>query len=69
MIENQLTGSDHNHFGKTVAYAAGVDADVVVWIASQFHDEHIDAIQWLNDNSREGIDLFAVRLEVYRIED
>ncbi|WP_436909042.1 DUF4268 domain-containing protein [Halosimplex marinum] len=69
VIENQLQASDHDHLGKCLAYAAGVDADIIVWIAPQFNDEHKDAFQWLNENSREGIDLFAVRLEVWRIGD
>lgn len=69
VIENQLNGSDHDHLGKAIAYAAGLDADIIVWIAPQFNDEHRDAVQWLNENSREGVDLFAIRLEVWRIED
>jgi hypothetical protein len=67
VIENQLEDSDHDHLGKAIAYAAGVDADIIVWIAPSFNDEHRDAMQWLNENSREGIDLFAVRLEVWQI--
>lgn len=67
VIENQLTQSDHDHLGKSIAYAAGVDADIIVWIAPRFNDEHRDAIQWLNSNSREGVDLFALRLEVWKI--
>nr|WP_231736985.1 DUF4268 domain-containing protein [Halobacterium sp. CBA1126] len=47
----------------------GVDADIIVWIAPRFNDEHRDAIQWLNANSREGVDLFAIRLEVWKIGD
>jgi hypothetical protein len=69
VIENQLASSDHDHLGKSIAYAAGVDADVIVWIAPQFHDEHADAAQWLNKNSREGIDFFALQLEVVTIGD
>lgn len=69
VIENQLTTSDHDHLGKAIAYAAGIDADIIVWIAPKFNDEHSDAIQWLNDNSREGVDLFALRLEVWKIGD
>ncbi|WP_049996229.1 DUF4268 domain-containing protein [Halococcus sediminicola] len=69
VIENQLEQSDHDHLGKSIAYAAGVDADIIVWIAPEFSDEHRDAFQWLNQNSREGIDLFAVRLEVWKISD
>lgn len=69
VVENQLARSDHDHLGKSIAYAAGVDADIIVWIAPEFNDEHQDAIQWLNNNSRENIDLFAIRLEVWRIDD
>lgn len=69
IIENQLGDSNHDHLGKSIAYAAGVDADIIVWIAPTFNDEHRDAIQWLNNNSREGVDLFAIRLEVWRIDD
>lgn len=69
VIENQLSDSDHDHLGKTIAYAAGVDADIIVWIAPKFNDEHRDAFQWLNNQSREGVDLFALRLEVWRIGD
>ena len=69
VIENQLNPSDHDHLGKSIAYASGVDADIIVWIAPQFHDEHRDAIMWLNQNSREAVDLFAIRLEVWRIDD
>lgn len=67
VIENQLDSSDHDHLGKCLAYASGVDADVIVWISPTFNDEHADAFQWLNDHTQEGIDLFALRLEVWRI--
>jgi len=69
VVENQLARSDHDHLGKSIAYASGVDADIIVWIAPDFNDEHQDAIQWLNNNSRENIDFFAIRLEVWRIDD
>lgn len=69
IVENQLDPSDHDHLGKAIAYASGVDGDILVWIAPQFYDEHRDAFQWLNQNSREGVDLFAIRLEVWRIGD
>ncbi|MBS1263419.1 MAG: hypothetical protein MAG715_00600 [Methanonatronarchaeales archaeon] len=67
VIENQLNTSNHDHLGKAIAYASGVDADIIAWISPRFHDEHRDAVQWLNESSREGVDLFAIRLEVWRI--
>ncbi|WP_248514992.1 DUF4268 domain-containing protein [Salinarchaeum laminariae] len=69
VIENQLGSSDHDHLGKCIAYAAGVDADIIVWLSPKFNDEHQDAFNWLNKNSREGVDLFAIRLEVWKIGD
>lgn len=69
VIENQLNPSDHDHLGKTIAYASGIDADVIIWISPKFNDEHKDAVKWLNKNSREGIDFFAIRLEIWQIED
>ncbi|WP_233125138.1 DUF4268 domain-containing protein [Halorubrum sp. SD683] len=69
VIENQLQDSDHDHLGKAIAYAARVDADIIVWLTPEFNDEHCDALQWLNENTREGIDLFAIRLEVWQIEN
>lgn len=69
VIENQLGSSDHDHLGKSLAYASGVDTDIIVWIAPRFNDEHRDAFQWLNQNSREGVNLFAIRVEVWTIGD
>lgn len=69
VIENQLEASDHDHLGKSLAYASGVDADIIVWISPRFNDEHADAFQWLNSHTEKGIDLFALRLEVFRIGD
>ena len=68
VVENQLEDSDHDHLGKLLAYASGVDADVGVWITPHFHDEHIDALNWLNENTQRGVDLFAIELEVWQIE-
>lgn len=69
VIENQLEASDHGHLGKCLAYASGVDADIILWLSPTFNDEHSDAFQWLNDHTQEGIDLFAIRLEVWQIGD
>jgi hypothetical protein len=69
VVENQLEDSDHDHLGKLLAYASGVDADVGVWIAPHFHDEHIDAVNWINENTQRGVDLFAINLEVWKIDE
>ncbi|MCY4012779.1 MAG: hypothetical protein OXG82_08710 [Gammaproteobacteria bacterium] len=69
LIENQLEGSDHKHLGQILTYLAGVDARFVVWVASAFREAHLSALRWLNENTREDLAFFAVRLRVIRIAD
>jgi len=67
IIENQLQQTDHDHLGKLITYAAGLDAAIVVWIAQRIRDEHRAALDWLNGHTGEGVDLFGLEVEVLRI--
>lgn len=67
LIENQLERSDHRHLGQIMTYLAGVEAKAVVWIAPSFTDAHLSAIKWLNENTKDEMGFFAVRLRVVRI--
>lgn len=69
VIENQLTRSDHDHLGKALVYAAGIDADVIVWIAPEFTADHQATVQWVNEHTTAAVDVFAIQLEVYQIGD
>ena len=67
IVENQLGGTDHNHLGQILTYAAGADASSIVWIATSFREEHRQAIDWLNENTQEGVHFFGIELQVLRI--
>lgn len=69
IIENQLEASNHDHLGKIITYASGLDAEVVVWIVKQAKEEHRSAVEWLNNNTRSGIDFFLIELHAYKIGD
>ena len=69
LIENQLEWSDHSHLGQIMTYLAGLDARVVVWIARDFTEPHLSAIQWLNRHTDNEFAFFAVKLRVVRIAD
>jgi hypothetical protein len=69
IIENQLEYTDHDHLGKILAYAAGVDARVIVWVAKSFQQEHAAALQFLNEHTSDEISFFGVQIELWRIGD
>ncbi len=69
IIENQFGSTDHDHFGKTLTYAAGLDAEAVVWIAEKIRDEHKAALEWLNRHTDSEIRFFACTVEVIQIDD
>lgn len=67
VIENQLQATDHDHLGKIITYASGLDADVVVWIVKEAREEHRAAIEWLNLKTLDGISFFLIEIHAYRI--
>ena len=66
VIENQLEQTDHDHLGQIITYAAGLDALTVIWVAAKFVDEHRAALDWLNENTAEGISFFGVEVQLWR---
>ena len=67
LIENQLEDANLQHLGQVLAYLAGLEAKVVVWIAKEFDEQHRSAIRWLNDHTDDPFAFFAVRVRVVRI--
>ena len=69
IIENQLEDTDHGHLGKIITYAAGKDAQAVIWVVKHARDEHRQAIEWLNGHTDDEVAFFLVEIEVWRIGD
>lgn len=69
IIENQLGATNHDHLGKIITYASGLDAKVVIWIVKEAREEHRSAIEWLNNKTTKDISFFLIEIRAYKIGD
>ena len=67
VIENQLGTTDHDHLGKLLTYAAGFDANTMIWIAGKFRDEHREALDLLNQRTDKDTQFFGLEMELSKI--
>ena len=68
IVENQLEDTNHDHLGKIITYAAGYDAEIIIWVVSNVREEHQRAIEWLNEHTDEKIGFFLIKVELWQIE-
>lgn len=69
VIENQLEKTNHDHLGKAITYASVLDASTIIWIATDFTEEHKKSLDWLNDHTNDEISFYGVQLELWQIDD
>lgn len=69
IIENQLENTDHDHLGKVVTYASGLDAEIMIWIAKDIREEHQQAVNWLNQHTDDHLSFFLIQIEAWQIGD
>lgn len=67
IIENQLESTDHRHLGQLLTYAAGTEAEYIVWIVQEARDEHKQAVDWLNEHTDDKVNFFLIRIELWQI--
>jgi hypothetical protein len=69
IIENQLESTNHDHLGKIITYASGLEANYIIWIFKNIRDEHRRAIDWLNEVTNGEVNFFAIQMELWQIGD
>lgn len=67
VVENMFEPTDHDHLGKLITYAAGLETAYAVLVAPEFREEHRSALNWLNSISDEDHGFFGVVIEAWRI--
>ncbi len=68
IIENQLEDTNHDHLGKLLTYAAGKEAKCMIWIVKTAREEHRAAIEYLNNNTVDGIGFFLIEIQLWSID-
>lgn len=69
IVENQLERTDHSHLGQLLTYAGGTHPKTIVWISTEFREEHRAALDWLNEQTDEEVNFFGVQISAVRIGD
>lgn len=69
LIKNQIERTDHKHLGQLMTYAAGLQAVTIIWIASNFTDEHRAALDWLNKITDKDFRFFGLEVELWKISE
>jgi len=67
IIENQLEKTDHTHLGQVITYLTNLEAKTAIWITSNPKEEHIKAIEWLNETTPDDISFYLIKLEAIKI--
>lgn len=69
IIENQLETTNHDHLGKIITYASGIEATTMIWVVKDAREEHRQAIDWLNEHTVEDLNFFLIKIELWQIGD
>ena len=69
VVENMFDVTNHDHVGKLITYAAGLEAQYAVLIANEFRAEHRSALNWLNSISSDEFGFFGIVLRAWQICD
>lgn len=66
VIENQLAKTDHTHLGQLLTYLTNLDAKIAVWITSEARQEHINVVNWLNEQT--DCQFYLVIVEAIKVD-
>lgn len=69
IIENQLEKTDPDHLGRILSYAAALNANTIIWIATEFDEQYRATIDWLNGVTDEDFNFFGIEIHLLQIGD
>lgn len=67
IIGTQLEETSSEYLGNLVTYAAGKNADLIIWLVRHAREEHKAAIEWLNSHTEDKTGIFLCEVKLYTI--
>ena len=69
IIENQLEKTDPDHLGRILSYASALEANTIIWIATEFDEQYRATLDWLNRVTDEDFNFFGIEIHCLQIEN
>ncbi len=69
IIENQLEKTDPDHLGRILSYASALEANTIIWIATEFDEQYRATLDWLNRVTDEDFNFFGIEIHCLQIQD
>ena len=69
VVSSQNAEADDSDLGRALGMAASSGASTVALVSAKFHDEQLQALSWLNNQTRSGVQWYAIEMRVVRIAD
>ena len=68
-VENQLEWTNFAHLAQLLVYAAGCDARVAIWVATEFVYELAEVLHWLNEWTVSKVRFYGVKVQAVRLAE
>ncbi len=69
IIQNQYNKSGHEYLGNILSCLAYYNAKLAIWICEEVLPEHEEAINWLNENTPDGVFFYLIKIEVVKVKN
>jgi hypothetical protein len=69
VVSSQHAAADDSDLGRALGMAASSGAATVALVSARFGEEQLQALEWLNSQTKSGVKWFGIEMKVVRIAD
>jgi hypothetical protein len=69
VVSSQNAVADDSDLGRALGMAASSGAATVALVSAKFNDEQLQALAWLNNQTKSGVQWYGIEMRVVRIAD